>query len=230
MESDESPSIATMGRSQGNGLGKVRTTYSFWGRFPSLYAAQDMITFLGRPGFIRRKAVEGLGLREGSRVLEVACGTGRNFPYLMESIGEEGFLIGFDYSQHMLDSAARLCEKKGWKNVKLLQGDAAELAIAEKDFDGVLCVLGISAIPGWERALSRCRDVLRPGGVLSVCDARLFQGALKFLNPAVKRIYSRFAAWDHSRDIPVKMEEIFGNVEVQDFNMDTFFVASSIKR
>lgn len=229
MEPDESSGIATMGYRQGDGLDNVRTTYSFWGRFPSLYAAQDMITFMGRPGSIRRKAVERLELRKGSRVLEVACGTGRNFPHLIGSIGEEGFLIGFDYSQQMLYSAAGLCEKKGWKNVKLLQGDAAELAIAEKDFDGVLCVLGVSAIPGWEKALSRCRDVLRPGGVLSVCDARLFQGALKFLNPAIKRIYSRFAAWDHSRDIPEKMKEIFGNVGVRDFNMGTFFVASSIK-
>jgi len=54
--------------------------YGFWGRHPRLYAAQDCATFLGRPGHIRRAAVAALGLRSGESVLEVASGSGRNFP------------------------------------------------------------------------------------------------------------------------------------------------------
>lgn len=213
-----------------NALENVKKVYSFWGRFPSLYSAQDIITFLGRAKTIRSRAVKKMGLKRGDKTLEVACGSGRNFPYLIKAVGKEGFILGFDYSQEMLDAAKQLCKRNSWDNIKLVQGDAAKLEIAENNFDGVVSVLGISAIPGWEKALGRCHDVLRFGGKLVVCDARLFTGSLKFLNPLVKLIYSKFAAWDPSKNIPEKMKEIFGNVEVENLNLGTFFIAVAVKK
>ncbi len=169
-------------------LGNVKTAYSFWGRFPQLYAAQDFITFMGRAEYIRKKAVSKLKLQKGSKVLEVACGTGRNFPHIIEEIGPEGKLVGFDYTQEMLNAAKVLSGQKKWQNITFTQGDAAELKVEDVDFDGVLSILGISAIPGWEQALARCKDVLRIGGVISICDAQLFEGVFSMLNPLVKLI------------------------------------------
>ena len=211
-------------------LEKVKNIYSFWGRFPSLYRAQDMITFLGRAKTIRSWAVEKIGLKRGDKVLEIACGSGRNFSYLVEVVGKEGFILGFDYSQEMLDASKQLCERNDWHSIKLVQGDAAQLKIREKNFDGVLSVLGISAVPEWEKALQRCYDVLRPGGKLVVCDARLFTGFLRFFNPLINVVYSKFAAWDPSKNIPEKMKEIFGKGEVENLNFGTFFIATSIKK
>jgi len=171
-----------------------------------------------------------MGLKRGDKVMEVACGSGRNFPYLVDAVGKEGFILGFDYSQEMLDAAKQLSERNNWSNIKLVQGDAAQLKITENNFDGMVSILGISAIPEWEKALDRCHDVLRSGGKLVVCDARLFTGFLKFLNPLVKVIYSKFAAWDPSKNIPEKMKEIFGNVEVENLNLGTFFIAVSVKK
>ncbi|MBI4975596.1 class I SAM-dependent methyltransferase [Candidatus Peregrinibacteria bacterium] len=216
--------------SQIDKLKKVEKVYSFWGKFSFLYSAQDIITFLGRAKTIRNRAVKKMGLKRSDKVLEVACGSGRNSPYIIETVGKEGFILGFDYSQEMLDAAKKLCEKNGWNNVKLVQGDAAQLKITENNFDGVVSVLGISAIPDWGKALERCRDVLHLGGKLVVCDARLFTGFLKFLNPLVKVIYSKFAAWDPSKNITGKMKEIFGNVELENLNFGTFFIAVSIKK
>lgn len=212
-----------------NTLKNVKTVYSFWGRFPFLYAVQDYFTFMGRPAFIRRKAVKGINAREGDKILEVACGTGRNFPFLMGVLGNKGTLVGFDYVQEMLDSAKQLSKGMGWKNIRFVQGDAAELNVHEENFDGILSVLGISAIPDWEQALMRCFDILRPGGRLVVCDARLFSGFLKILNPLVKLVYTRFAAWDPSKNIPKMMQEIFGNVELEEINLGTFFIAVAVK-
>src|SRR5262249_13596785 len=39
------------------------------------------------PSGLRKRAVGQLKLRRGDRVLEVGCGTGRNFPYLREAVG-----------------------------------------------------------------------------------------------------------------------------------------------
>lgn len=211
-------------------LEKVRKVYSFWGKFPSLYSAQDAITFLGRAKTIRSRAVKKMSLKRGGKALEVACGSGRNFPYLAETVGKDGFILGFDYSQEMLDAAKRLSERNGWNNIKLVQGNAAQLKITENNFDGVVSILGISAIPDWGKALNRCYDILHHGGKLVVCDASLFTGFLKILNPLVRVIYSKFAAWDPSKNIPEKMKEIFGNVEVENLNFGTFFIAVAIKK
>ena len=216
--------------SQTDKLKKVKKVYSFWGRFPSLYSAQDIITFLGRAKTIRSRAVKRIDLKRSDKVLEVACGSGRNFPYLVETVSKDGFILGFDYSQEMLDAAKQLCKQNGWDNIKLVQGDASQLQITENNFDGIVSVLGISAIPGWKKALDRCHDVLRPEGKLVVCDASLFTGFLKILNPLVRLIYSKFAAWDPSKNIPEKMKEIFGNVEVENLNLGTFFIAISTKK
>jgi len=211
-------------------LKDVKKVYSFWGRFSFLYDSQDFITFLGRAKTIRSMAVKKLGLRKDDKVLEVACGSGRNFPYLVEAVGKNGQIVGFDYSIEMLNAAEKLCKKNNWKNIKLIQGDAAQLKINENNFDGVISVLGISAIPNWENTLKRCYNVLRHGGKLVVCDARLFSGVLKFLNPLIKIIYSKFAAWDPSKNIHEKMKEIFGNIKVENFNFGTFFIAVSVKK
>ncbi len=211
-------------------LENVNAVYSFWGKHPALYNLQDIVTFLGRAKKIRGNAVKKMQLKKGNKVLEVACGTGSNFFYLVSAVEKEGFIFGFEYVQDSINSAKKLAEQKGWKNIKLVQGDAAQLKIIEKDFDGIICVLGMSAIPGWDKALKRCYDVLRPGGRLVVCDACLFSNFLKFLNPLVKWIYIKFAAWAPNRNIPEKMKEIFGNVEIEKMNLGTFFIAVSVKK
>lgn len=210
-------------------LQKVENIYSFWGRLPSLYAAQDIVTFLGRAGTLRRNTVEKMKIRKGDKVLEIACGTGRNFPYIINAVGKEGLIYGLDYSEDMLNAAQLLCKRKKWDNIKLIQGDAGQLKISEKNFNGILCVLGISAIPGWEKTIDKCFGILCNGGKLVVCDARPFGGLARVINPIVKFIYSKLAAWDPSKNITGKMKETFGNVEIVNFNFNTFFIATSEK-
>lgn len=210
-------------------LARVECVYSLWGRLPGLYAAGDLVTFMGRPRRIRAAVVESLRLREGDRVLEVGCGTGRNFRHLQRAIGPEGRLVGFDYSGEMLAAAGRLCRRRGWRNVDLVQGDAAELDLGEGGFDGVLSVLAMSVIPGHQEALERCRERLRPGGVLSIGDARLFPGRMAFLNPLLRAVYTWGAAWDPAKDLPAAIEKVFGNVEVEDLNLGSFFIATAVK-
>ena len=175
-------------------LEEVRRVYSLWGRHPRLYAAQDWITFMGRHRRIREGAVEAAAIQPNARVLEVACGTGRNFPYIEDRIGPGGQLVGFDYSHEMLAAARDFGMRRGWSNIEFVQGDAAVLDVGSQPFDAVVSVLGISAVPDHLAALRRCRDILRSGGVLAVCDARLFSGALAVFNPLVRAIYGRGAA------------------------------------
>src|ERR1700691_5632438 len=52
------------------------------------------------PGYPQRaqrlRAVHALGLRAGDSVVDIACGTGLNFPLLEEVIGPDGRIVGVD--------------------------------------------------------------------------------------------------------------------------------------
>jgi len=41
----------------------------------------------------REQGISVLNLRKGMTVLDIACGTGLNFPYLFQAVGPEGRII-----------------------------------------------------------------------------------------------------------------------------------------
>src|ERR1700754_2382349 len=82
----------------------------------------------------RRRAVQALRLRPGGTVVDLACGTGQNFPLIERAIGPEGRIIGVDLTDAMLAQAQRRLEDNAWSNVSLVQADAVDYAFpAEVD-------------------------------------------------------------------------------------------------
>jgi ubiquinone/menaquinone biosynthesis C-methylase UbiE len=120
----------------------------------------------------RRKAVAALDLKPGDTVLEVGAGTGRNFPYLVEAVGPRGRVIAVDASAGMLREARKLVARNGWRNIEILQQDAAALEL-DAEVDGVLFSLSYSAMPRPEAALAKAWERLRSGGRAVVMDAGL---------------------------------------------------------
>jgi S-adenosylmethionine-diacylgycerolhomoserine-N-methlytransferase len=128
----------------------------------------------------RRRAVELLRLGPGATVVDVACGTGLNFPLIEERIGPAGTLIGVDLTAGMLGRASERVRRSGCSNVKLVQLDATSLsrerleeagALPEgKEVDAVLCTLGMSVIPQWGAAWEAMLALVRPGGSAALMD------------------------------------------------------------
>ena len=210
-------------------LDRVKSVYRIWGRNPGLYHLGATSNFLFRDRFVRGRAVGALRLRPGGLALEVACGTGLNIPFLRAAVGETGKVVGFDYTTEMLAAAGALVRGKGWRNIELVQGDAAELRVPQDGFDGALVVLGMSVIPDRTSAIRRIHDLLREGGRLSACDAHSFRGPLRFLNPIVEPIFRWTARWNPEADIPAEIEAVFGNIEVEYLHGGTLFIATAEK-
>jgi ubiquinone/menaquinone biosynthesis C-methylase UbiE len=122
----------------------------------------------------RRRALELLDIKPGSNVLDLACGTGQNFPYLSSAIGQNGRLVGVDISKGMLQKSRRATDVI---DPTLIQIDATQLSpslLREKtglsQVDAVICTYGFSAIRNWEEAFHRSYALLKPGGIYLIHD------------------------------------------------------------
>jgi ubiquinone/menaquinone biosynthesis C-methylase UbiE len=143
--------------------------------------------FLINP-WARRRGVAALGLRPGDTVLEVAVGSGRNLPYLVDAVGPTGRVIGVDLSTGMLREAEKMVARRGWSNVTLVEGDATALDL-DRDLDAILFSLSWSVIPDPVAALSRVWDRLRPGGRVAVMDMNVTESRLRpLLTPIARRL------------------------------------------
>jgi ubiquinone/menaquinone biosynthesis C-methylase UbiE len=125
----------------------------------------------------RARALERLPAMDGATVLDLACGTGQNFPLLSTRIGKQGNIIGVDISSGMLRRARRRVNRSGLPNVSLLQRDVACLSPsaleAHRGFssvDCVVCTYGFTSMPEWKAAFQSSWGLLKPGGVYLIHD------------------------------------------------------------
>ncbi len=163
----------------------------------------------------RRRAAARLQLGPESEVLEVGCGTGLNFRYLLDYLDPaRGRLVGLDFSPDMLRRAERRIADCGWHNVELLEGDAARLDL-DRRFDATLFAYSLTMIPDWPAAIERARAHLKPGGRLVVLDFGRFQrwGPLAPL----MRGWLRLNHVETLRPYEQKLREVFPDLQVSNW-------------
>lgn len=102
-----------------------------------------------------------VALRQPSRVLEVAAGTGVVSRQLAKALPPSVSIIATDLNQPMLDQAAAagITRPVEWR-----QADALQLPFPDGVFDMVVCQFGVMFFPDRKKAFSEARRVLRPGG------------------------------------------------------------------
>jgi ubiquinone/menaquinone biosynthesis C-methylase UbiE len=160
----------------------------------------------------RKRAVSRLQLRPDSDVLEVGCGTGLNFGYLLDQLDpERGRLVGLDFSPDMLRRAQRRTAAHGWKNVELVEADAAQMDLKRR-FDGILFAYSLTMIPDWRAAIERAKEHLKPGGRLVVLDFGQFRGWGPF--GALMRGWLRLNHVETLREYEDRLREVFADLDV----------------
>src|SRR5215472_5081923 len=117
----------------------------------------------------KQMVLDGLRLRNGSRVLDLGCGLGDDTFKIAERVGASGSVTGVDVSTSMIDEARRRAEKRGLP-VDFEVGDSQALRFDSGTFDGVRAERMLMHVPDAERAIAEMSRVLAPGGRLSVFD------------------------------------------------------------
>lgn len=141
--------------------------------------------------FGRDTLIDGLAAKQGMRVLEVACGTGRNLAKVAKAWPGVR-LFGLDISAEMLKSARATLGDEA----RLVEGDAcafdAAALLGEPQFDRIVLSYSLSMIPDWEGAFAHAAGLLAEGGQLHVVDFGDLSGLPRPLSAFLRAWLAKF--------------------------------------
>lgn len=191
----------------------AEVTQSHGALMDSVYKGQRHIYDLTRKYYLfgRDTLIEGLNARPGMRVLEVACGTGRNLAKVRKA-WPGVTLYGLDISEEMLKNARKALGSKA----HLGQGDACafdadatfgEEGLCTAGFDRIVLSYSLSMIPDWEGALTHAAAQLAPGGELHIVDFGDLTGLPGPLEAMLHRWLAKFHVQTRS-DLPEAAKRI----------------------
>ncbi|MFF3706969.1 class I SAM-dependent methyltransferase [Streptomyces phaeochromogenes] len=127
--------------------------------------AADWDTRFPDDGPVYAAAVTELGLREGDRVLDAGCGTGRALPPLRDAVGPSGVVLGADLTPAMLKAAVRAGRDRVGQ---LLLADVAGLPLRSESLDAVFAAGLVAHLPNPSANLRELARVVRPAGTLAL--------------------------------------------------------------
>lgn len=135
-----------------------------------------------------RRLVELARIPSGAHVLDVATGRGAALFPAAKSVGTQGYVIGIDLSEGMVQETAKELARLGISsNVEVRQMDAEHLQFPDESFDYVLCAFGIFFFPQLDRAMSEIRRVMKPNGKIVVTTwDKLFDEQLAWFEEIAK--------------------------------------------
>jgi demethylmenaquinone methyltransferase/2-methoxy-6-polyprenyl-1,4-benzoquinol methylase len=178
-----------------------------------------------------RRAVQALRLRPGGTVVDVACGTGQNFPLIERAVGPDGRIVGVDLTDAMLAQAQGRVERNGWSNVSLVQADAADYAFPA-EVDAILSTYALSHVPECGDVIAHGAEALARGGRWVVLDLKAPDNPPRLVTQIATAVGRRFGSTDEWlarrpwEGIRAAMEEALGDLSWHELTFGTAFLAA----
>lgn len=143
---------------------------------PAVHWLLDGQLHPGGPALTLR-AAQLAGVFAGSRVLDVASGTGSTALLLAQELGAE--VVGVELGAQSLARARAAAADAGLDGtVRFAKGDATRLPLADASVDAVLCECSLCLFEDKRSAVDEMARVLRPGGSVVIADVTVTPDAL----------------------------------------------------
>jgi precorrin-6B methylase 2 len=177
---------------------------------------------------VRAEAVRLLNLHAGDRVLDLGCGMGGSFPFLVDAVGPTGEVVGVEISPDVVINARRRVERHGWSNVKVIES-AAQIAPLTGTYDGVV-MFAAPDVYASKEALANVIPHLRAGARVVLFGAKTTSRILgTALNPLLKLAVSKlsFETTPRLESDPWRLVAAYvERLEVRQYFLGTMFLAS----
>ncbi|WP_299129612.1 bifunctional demethylmenaquinone methyltransferase/2-methoxy-6-polyprenyl-1,4-benzoquinol methylase UbiE [uncultured Amaricoccus sp.] len=161
------------------------------GVFTSVAAKYDLMNdamSLGIHRLWKDALLDWLAPRPGTRLLDVAGGTGDVAFRFLDRVKGEGHVTVLDMTEHMLvEGRARAEARAHGAAIDWVTGDAMALPFADATFDAYTISFGIRNVTRIEEALAEAFRVLKPGGRLLVLEFS------RVPNDGLRRLYDLYS-------------------------------------
>jgi len=159
----------------------------------------------------QEKLMQFANIQAGEKAIDIACGTGLVTFRAAEKVSENGFVLGTDISDKMVELATATAKQKNYSQVKFERMDAEELSVADNTFDVALCALGLMYVPDPLNGLKEMWRVLKQGGrgVAAVWGKRDNCGWAEIFEIVDKRVASEVCPMFFNTGNDTVMEKLF---------------------
>ena len=155
----------------------------------------------------RTKAVRLLKYREGSRILDVATGTGDVALEIARRTPESVRITGADFCKEMVDlGAVKVAASPYADRIDLKVAPCEDLPFANETFDSITIAFGIRNVVDRKLGMAEMWRVLRPGGRMIILEfstpnsplfRQLYYFYFRQLLPIVGGLFSRYNAYKY---------------------------------
>jgi SAM-dependent methyltransferase len=155
-------------------------------------------------------------LKEGDTVIDLGSGAGNDAFIVRRLVGENGRVIGIDFTEAMIEKARDNSKKLGYNNVEFRHGDIDSMPVFNNKADVIVSNCVLNLVPNKHKVFGEIYRVLKPGGHFSISDIVL-QGELPSRWKAIAELYAGCVSGAIQKDEYLGMikEAGFSNIVVQ---------------